>query len=149
MFGGFRLLKNDWIPAVYALPKVSGKHVIYDLLGGNPHLLDDIDFVTQAITEAVEASGATLLGINSHRFEPQGVTAVALLSESHLSVHTWPEHGYAAIDCFTCGEHTDPEAACHSMKYSFEATHGSMRLLRREGPTFNHPEMLHQLSVIT
>ena len=47
-----------------------------------------------------------------HRFEPQGVTGLALLAESHISIHTWPESGYAAVDVFTCGDHTMPENAC-------------------------------------
>jgi S-adenosylmethionine decarboxylase len=124
---------------VYEVPKVVGKHAIYELLGANPNLLNNEEFVKTALTEAASTAGATLLSLVSYRFEPQGVTAIALLSESHISIHTWPEHGYAAIDCFTCGEHTDPESACHSMKYSFESTHGSMRLLKR-GTAFDHPQ---------
>lgn len=123
---------------MYEVPKVLGRHAIYELLGGDPTLLDDEDFVKEALTQAAEAAGATLLGLITHKFEPQGVTGVALLSESHLSFHSWPEYGYASIDAFTCGDHTDPEAACHSLKHAFKATHGSIRLLRREGPTFNH-----------
>ena len=125
---------------MYEVPKVLGRHAIYELLGGDPTLLDDEDFVKEALTQASEATGATLLGLITHKFEPQGVTGVALLSESHLSFHSWPEYGYASIDAFTCGDHTDPEAACHSLKHAFKATHGSIRLLRREGPTFNHPQ---------
>ena len=98
--------------------------------------------VKEALTQAAKSAGATLLGLITHKFEPQGVTGVALLSESHLSFHSWPEYGYASIDAFTCGDHTDPEAACHSLKYAFKATHGSIRLLRREGPTFNHPRFV-------
>lgn len=133
---------------MYEIPKVVGKHAIYELLGGDPNLLDDEDFVKEALREAAEAAGATLLGLITHKFEPQGVTAVALLSESHLSFHSWPEYGYASIDAFTCGDHTNPEAACHSLKYAFKATHGSIRLLRREGPTFNHPQSHQLLDVV-
>ena len=133
---------------MYEIPKVVGKHAIYELLGGDPNLLDDEDFVKEALREAAEAAGATLLGLITHKFEPQGVTEVALLSESHLSLHSWPEYGYASIDAFTCGDHTNPEAACHSLKYAFKATHGSIRLLRREGPTFNHPRSHQLLDVV-
>lgn len=132
---------------MYEVPKVVGKHAIYELLGGDPTLLDDEDFVKEALTQAAESAGATLLGLITHKFEPQGVTGVALLSESHLSFHSWPEYGYASIDAFTCGDHTDPEAACHSLKYAFKATHGAIRLLRREGPTFNHPRSPQLLGV--
>jgi S-adenosylmethionine decarboxylase len=131
---------------VYEVPKVVGKHAIYELLGGDPTLLNDEDFVKEALTEAAEATGATLLGLITHKFEPQGVTGVALLSESHISFHSWPEHGYAAIDAFTCGSHTNPEAGCRSLQYAFKATHGSIRLVKREG-TFNHPQPLQSLGV--
>jgi S-adenosylmethionine decarboxylase len=127
--------------AVYESPAVVGRHVIYELQGGNPNLLDNEDFIKEALTQAADASGATLLGLVSHRFEPQGVTAIALLAESHISIHTWPQHGYAAIDAFTCGEHTNPESACRSLKDSFESTHGAMQLLTRNGPPINRDQL--------
>jgi S-adenosylmethionine decarboxylase len=126
---------------VYEVPGVVGRHCIYELQGGDPHLLDNEAFIKEAITQAADASGATLLGMVSHKFEPQGVTAVALLSESHLSIHTWPEHGYAAIDAFTCGDHTNPEAACCSLRESLKATSGSMRLLSRKGHTVSRLQL--------
>jgi S-adenosylmethionine decarboxylase len=130
---------------VYEVPGVVGRHCIYELQGGDPHLLDDEDFIKDAMKQAAEASGATLLGMVSHKFEPQGVTAVALLSESHISIHSWPEHGYAAVDAFTCGEHTNPEAACRSLRESLKATSGSMKLLSRQGNTLNRLQLLGAL----
>lgn len=109
-----------------------GRHALYELHGGNPNLLNDEEFIKKSLAEAADAAGATLLGLITHKFEPQGVTAVALLSESHLSFHSWPEHCFASIDAFTCGDHTDPEAACRHLKAAFESTHGSMRLLKRD-----------------
>ncbi len=126
---------------VYEVPGVVGRHCIYELQGGDPNLLDDEGFIKEAMTQAADASGATLLDMVSHKFEPQGVTAVALLSESHLSIHTWPEHGYAAIDAFTCGDHTNPEAACRSLRESLKATAGSMKLLSREGHSVNRLQL--------
>ena len=116
------------------MPKTMGKHAIYELLGGDPTLLDDEEGVKIALTEAAAVAGATLLGMITHKFEPQGVTGVVLLSESHISFHSWPEYGYASIDVFTCGDQTDPEAACHSLQRAFKATHGSIHLITREGP---------------
>jgi S-adenosylmethionine decarboxylase len=130
---------------VYEVPGVVGRHCIYELQGGDPHLLDDEDFIKDAMKQAAEASGATLLGMVSHKFEPQGVTAVALLSESHISIHSWPEHGYAAVDAFTCGEHTNPEAACRSLREALKATSGSMKLLARQGDTVNRRQLLGAL----
>jgi len=131
------MLKKLLDTAVHDFPQVIGKHALFELHGGNPNLLNDEDFVKSALTEAAEVAGATLLSLVSHKFSPQGVTAVALLSESHISLHSWPEFGFASIDCYTCGSHTDPEAACKSLKDAFEATYSSIRLLRREGPTLS------------
>jgi len=125
------------VTAVHEFPQVIGKHALFELHGGNPNLLNDEDFVKSALTEAAKASGATLLSLVSHKFSPQGVTAVALLSESHISLHSWPEYGFASIDCYTCGSHTDPESACKSLKDAFEATYSAIRLLQREGPTMS------------
>lgn len=127
---------------MYEVPGVVGRHCLYELQGGDPNLLDDEDFIKDAMKQAADASGATLLGMVSHKFEPQGVTAVALLSESHLSIHTWPEHGYAAVDAFTCGDHTNPEAACRSLREALKATSGSMKLLSRQGNTVNQTRLL-------
>ena len=108
-----------------------GRHCIYDLQDGNPVLLDDEDFIKDALIKAAEAANATLLKIVSHKFEPQGVTALALLAESHISIHTYPEQNYAAVDSFTCGDHTNPESACRSLQYALEAKSGTMRLISR------------------
>ena len=89
-----------------------GKHCILELYGCSPAKLDDESFLRSTITAAVQQAGATLLNLITHQFAPQGITGLALLAESHLSIHTWPEAGYAAVDVFTCGDHTMPERAC-------------------------------------
>lgn len=127
--------ENLGVKHVYEVPCVVGRHVIYEMQDGNPNLLNDEEFIKDALKKAAEDSGATLLSIISHKFEPQGVTAVALLSESHISIHTWPEHGYAAVDAFTCGEHTNPEVACGTLRQAFNSGYGTMKLVRRLGPT--------------
>lgn len=131
---------------MYAPSAIVGRHVIYELQEGNPNLLDDENFVRDSLTKAAEAANSTLLGLVSHKFEPQGVTAVALLAESHISIHTWPEHGYASVDCYTCGEHTDPEAAARLLKNAFESCAGSMQILTRTGTSINRdrsPALVH------
>ncbi len=80
-----------------------GRHLIADFYGCDAGSLDDEAHVRRAVVAAAGAVGSTVVSLASHRYAPQGVTAVALIAESHLSVHTWPEHGYAAIDIFTCG----------------------------------------------
>jgi S-adenosylmethionine decarboxylase len=89
-----------------------GSHLLLDLYGCPADRLDDVALIEAALRDAVAAGHAELLHLATHHFEPQGVTAMALLAESHLSIHTWPEHGYAAVDLFTCGTATDPHAAC-------------------------------------
>jgi S-adenosylmethionine decarboxylase len=80
----------------------AGSHVILDLWGATG--LDDVETMERAMIEAVKAAGATLLHIHLHKFSPNGgVSGVAVLSESHISVHTWPEKGFAAFDVFMCG----------------------------------------------
>ena len=74
-------------------------------------LLDNEFFLCDLLENAAEACGAHVLQTMSHQFSPQGVTAICLLSESHISIHTWPEKGEAAVDVFTCGE-SEPKIAC-------------------------------------
>ena len=107
-----------------------GRHVIIELWGCND-AINDTDRVKAAMLDAVKAANATLLNIYVHTFSPQGVTGVAVLSESHLSLHTWPEHGYVAADVFTCGETTSPQAAAQVLREAFEATHADIRELTR------------------
>jgi len=126
------------MPAVHEGSGVIGRHCIFELQDGNPTLLDNEDFIKDALTKAADAAGATLLSLVTHKFQPQGVTALALLAESHIAFHSYPEYGYAAIDSFTCGAHTNPEAACRSLKEAFEAKSGSMQLLTRRNSAFNH-----------
>lgn len=94
-------------------------------------LLDDAEFVKQALIDASEHSLTTLLKHVSHRFHPHGVTALGLLAESHISIHTWPEHGYVGADVFTCGDRADPVRACHFLVRIFKADRYSLRQLPR------------------
>ncbi|TDI45674.1 MAG: adenosylmethionine decarboxylase [Acidobacteria bacterium] len=85
------------------MTKALGKHLIAELWVREPHLLNDLELVRDTLLAASKCGGFTVLDLSSHTFSPHGVTAVVLLSESHMSIHTWPEHGYAAVDIFTCG----------------------------------------------
>jgi S-adenosylmethionine decarboxylase proenzyme len=96
--------------------------------------LDNEAFLRDTITAAAKRAGATLLNLITHRFEPQGVTGLALLAESHISIHTWPESGYAAVDVFTCGDHTMPEKACAVLAAGLSANDHKLTSFRRETP---------------
>ena len=79
--------------------------------GLDREVLDDLGFLKGAMLEAAVECGATVLGESFHPFNPQGVSGVVVIAESHLSIHTWPEYGYAAVDIFTCGDSVQPEKA--------------------------------------
>ena len=96
-------------------------HILFTLKGCDRRVLDNRNLVEQSISVASRVSKSTLLGINSHKFQPQGVTAVALLAESHISVHTWPELGVAVCDVFTCGSQCEPMDAALHLKMAFNA----------------------------
>ena len=112
-----------------------GKHCILELYQCDSARLDDEAFLRTAITAAAKRAGATLLNLITHRFDPQGVTGLALLAESHISIHTWPESGYAAVDVFTCGDHTMPEKACQVLADELQAGHQKLTSFRRETPS--------------
>ncbi|UWQ94089.1 adenosylmethionine decarboxylase [Rhodobacteraceae bacterium M385] len=109
----------------------AGTHLIIDLHEATN--LDDQALIEQTLRDATKATGATLLHLHSHRFSPQGVTAMAILAESHISCHTWPEIGYAAFDIFMCGA-TDPHAAIPILKAAFTPAHMDVRELHRGAP---------------
>ena len=88
-----------------------GRHLILDLYGCDPGILDDYDELMRLLETALNMAGATVLRIFGEKFEPQGVTLLALLAESHASVHSWPELGYAAVDLYTCGTATATDKA--------------------------------------
>lgn len=110
-----------------------GTHCILEIHGCPFEKLNDEAFVRHALAEACRHGMSTLLQLTSHKFEPQGVTSLALLAESHISIHTWPENGYAAVDVFTCGPTARPTLACEYLIEAFSATDHHLRVLPRGG----------------
>ena len=102
--------------------KILGRHLIAEFVGCQSDLLDDQQGLETAMKEAVRVSGATIVSTVFHRFNPKGVSGVVVIAESHISIHTWPEYGYAAVDFFTCGEAVDPHLACEFMKTYLRAS---------------------------
>ncbi len=98
----------------------AGTHLILDLWGASR--IDDIDLMERAMRDSVVAAGATLLHIHLHRFTPTGISGVAVLAESHISVHTWPERRFAAFDVFMCGD-ARPELVIPVLKEAFRPEH--------------------------
>lgn len=79
-------------------------HLLIDFFGVRPELAEDVAYLEAALIEAAQAAGCGVEGVVRKKFEPQGASVLVLVSESHLSLHTWPEHDYVAIDVFTCGD---------------------------------------------
>lgn len=111
--------------------QVLGVHHIAELCDCDSDLLNNLSFIKESLIKAVEVSNATLISYSEYEFTPHGVTAVCLLAESHISIHTWPEKGYAAVDIFTCGDHTMPETACNYMVSALQSKNPKMTVLSR------------------
>ncbi len=111
--------------------RCAGVHLIIDLRGAER--LNDIEHIETTLRRCVEAARATLLHIHVHHFQPSGVSGVAVLAESHISIHTWPEAGYAALDVFMCGS-ANPDACIPVLRQAFAAKQVEVNeLLRGQG----------------
>ncbi|ACV59220.1 MULTISPECIES: adenosylmethionine decarboxylase [Alicyclobacillus] len=89
-----------------------GRHVIAELWECDPERLNDVHGIERAMVTAALEAGAEVREVAFHKFAPQGVSGVVIISESHLTIHSFPEHGYASIDVYTCGDRIDPNVAC-------------------------------------
>ncbi len=98
-----------------------GIHLLLELKECNPKLLNDIDFIRQTLLDTARDLGATVVGESFHRFSPQGVTGILAIAESHISIHTWPEFGYAAADIFACGTSFRPKEAAEILINKLES----------------------------
>ncbi len=99
-----------------------GHHYIVEASGCNPGVIGKVESVEQILVRAAEAAGVQVWSISFHRFNPNGVSGVVVISESHLSVHTWPEYGYVALDIFTCGGEAKPQKAVECALREFAAS---------------------------
>jgi S-adenosylmethionine decarboxylase len=107
-----------------------GKHFLLNLYGCSSIFLNDEHFLIDLMKNAAVASGATVLKTTSHKFDPQGVTAICLLSESHISIHTWPEEGKAALDVYTCGS-ANPKIGCDIIIAQLNPTEYKLTFIQR------------------
>ena len=114
----------------------SGQHLLLECWGCPPEILSNLDQLQSGLQQAVLAAGATIVKTCLHRFAQGGVSGVIVLAESHLSLHTWPECGYAALDFFTCGT-ADPRRAQGLLIDLLKPTHWESLEIergRRENP---------------
>jgi len=108
-----------------------GRHIIADFRGCSFSVLSDVKVLREELIKAAKTAGATVLGDVFHKFGDRGVTGIAIVGESHLSIHTWPEHGYVAVDIFTCGDHADPWKAYESLKKVLKPKYVGVMELKR------------------
>ena len=108
-----------------------GRHLLLELQDCDREVLNDLGLLRSTLQKAAVAAGATVLGESFHHFEPQGVSGVVVIAESHLFIHTWPEYGYAAVDIFTCGDSIRPQDAAELLVQELGSqSHSAMELRR-------------------
>ena len=117
------------------------KHFLLELYGCDYDKLNDESFLRCTLNNAAKLANATVLNLISNKFEPQGVTAIALLSESHLSIHTWPEAQYSAVDIFTCGQNMKPNTSCKYLIQALMAQEHLLRVIDRNPPLKVHNQV--------
>ena len=110
------------------------KHLLLELYRCDYEKLNDESFLRCTLNKGAKLANATVLNLISNKFEPQGVTAIALLAESHISIHTWPESNYSAVDIFTCGQNMLPELASKYLIEALKAEEHSLRIIERNPP---------------
>jgi len=108
-----------------------GNHILVEFYGCDCDVLNDEQLLGREMVEAAYMAGATVVDRRFHTFSPYGVSGVVVLAESHLTIHTWPEHGYAAVDLFTCGDTVDPWEAFDHLKSALNSTNVSTVEMKR------------------
>ena len=129
--------KNKILGSLCNDPNLShqSKHLLLELYRCDHEKLNDESFLRCTLNRAAKLANATVLNLISNKFEPQGVTAIALLAESHISIHTWPESNYSAVDIFTCGQNMMPEIASQYLIESLMAKEHFLRVIERNPPS--------------
>ena len=111
--------------------KALARHLLLELDGCSRETLNDVEFLKSCLKEGATAAGATIVSEAFFQFAPYGVSGVVIIAESHLSIHTWPEYGYAAVDVFTCGMTTKPEKATALIAEKLGARTSKLREIKR------------------
>lgn len=119
-----------------------GIHIIVEASGCNPEVISDPKLIERIFKDAAKHARMTVKASHFFKFAPTGVSGAVIISESHISIHTWPELGYAALDVYTCGDNSDPEKAVDYILEKIEAKYAHVSEIRRgimeEEGTFTH-----------
>ena len=126
-----------------------GRQILVEFYGCDRDVLNDEPLIREILLEGVRRSNATIVSDTFHTFSPHGVSGVVVIAESHVAIHTWPEHGYAAVDIFTCGETIDPWIIQKYLEEGFGAGNvSSMEMKRGLFPErVAHKPMLEEMAV--
>ncbi len=108
-----------------------GRQILVEFYDCDRSALNNEDLIREVLLEGVRMSGATIISDTFHEFSPHGVSGVVVIAESHVAIHTWPEHGYAAVDIFTCGETIDPWVIQKYLEKQFRSLNTSSMELKR------------------
>ena len=127
---------------MYAL----GTHLLVELRECNPEILKNLEKVRNALVSAAREAKATIVDVSFHEFNPFGISGVVIIAESHLTIHTWPEYGYAAIDVFTCGDIIKPEVAASFLIKQFECKNPSIVEMKRGILSHENEKLPHKVS---
>jgi len=118
-----------------------GRHLLLELFDCDFDAISNLDTVKSALVEAAKRAHATIVDVVFHEFNPFGISGVVVIAESHLSIHTWPEHRYAAVDIFSCGDVLEPEVAANYLVDQFGAERTAVVEVQR-GLFLNAPDPL-------
>lgn len=130
---------------MYAL----GTHLLVELRECNPSILNDLEKVRSIMVSAAKDAKATIVDVSFHEFNPFGISGVVVIAESHLTIHTWPEYDYAAVDIFTCGDIIKPEVAASYLIREFECKNPSIVEMKRGILSHGNVKLPHKVSLST
>ncbi|MDZ7715033.1 MAG: adenosylmethionine decarboxylase [Balneolaceae bacterium] len=108
-----------------------GRQILVEFYDCNSEKINDVEFIESSFLEATRKSKATIISHNFHKFSPHGISGVVVIAESHVTIHSWPEYNYAAVDIFTCGDTIDPWIIQEYLKEAFESTNISSMEMKR------------------
>ncbi|MEC4677053.1 MAG: adenosylmethionine decarboxylase [Nitrospirota bacterium] len=126
-----------------------GTHLLVELRDCNPEILKDLNKIKNAMVAAAMEAKATIVDISFHEFNPFGISGMVVIAESHLSIHTWPEYSYAAVDIFTCGDIIKPEVASSFLIEQFECKSSSIVEIKRGILSHVNEKLPHKVSPST
>lgn len=121
-----------------------GRHILVEFYKCDTEIMNNRELIEKEMNRSAELAGATIVSSNFHNFNPYGVSGVVVIAESHLTIHTWPEYGYAAIDLFTCGEDVNPWIAFDYLKEKFKCSSSSTIEMKRGQLTDIEGELRHK-----